>query len=238
MLEQFKKYVETFDMDDTNIALKYYHSLRVMNICKLISKNAGFNKADIKIAEIIGLLHDYGRFPQWRDYHTYNDHESIEHADLAVELLFNKKQIKNFWNKEEDYDEIYDAIKYHSKLRVPKNLSSHNRMMCKVIRDADKLDILYLYADKHIEFPEDGEVSINVKENFDNEQIIDKRKLKTKADFGLVVLALVFDLNFKCSFEYLKKYKLINQIYENIKDKEKFKYYFDKINKYIDEEMK
>lgn len=238
MLEEFKNYVSGYDMNDTNISFKYYHSIRVMELSKLIAKYAGFNEEDIKIVEVASLLHDYGRFPQWEKYHTYKDHESIDHADLAVEKLFGNKEITKFWTKEEDYDEIYDAIKYHNKLSVPNDLSSHNQLLCKVIRDADKLDILYLYAAKHIDFPEDGEISNFAKDSFDNEVIVDKRQLTTEADFGVVVLALVYDLNFKYSFEHLKEYKLISRIYENVKDKEKFKYYFDKIEKYIDKKIR
>jgi len=36
---------------------------------------------------IIGLLHDYGRFIQWKKYKTFTDIDSIDHADLGVNLL-------------------------------------------------------------------------------------------------------------------------------------------------------
>ena len=99
MIEEFKKHVNKFDMNDTNIKFKYYHSLRVKSLSQLIAKYAGFNEDDAKIAEIVGLLHDYGRFPQWEKYHTYVDHKSIDHAELGLELLFEKGDIKKFLTK-------------------------------------------------------------------------------------------------------------------------------------------
>lgn len=142
--ETFKKYVDEFDCEIKGIKLKYSHSLRVMEISKNIAKSIGMNDSDKETAILVGLLHDYGRFPQLVNFHTYKDSLSIDHADLAVELLFEKGQIKNFTEDISKYDEIYDAIKYHNKYSVPDTVSKHNREMCKLIRDADKLDILYL----------------------------------------------------------------------------------------------
>ena len=48
---------------------------------------------------------------------------------------------------------------------------------------------------------------------------------------------MVFDLNYDYSFKYLKENKLIEKMYENIKNKELFKEYFDYVNKYIDERI-
>ena len=235
MIEQFRTYVDSFDFQDKNIERKYYHSLRVKSLCNLIAKDIGFSDDDAKIAEVVGLLHDYGRFMQWTKYHTFSDYKSIDHGDYAVEQLFDKNEIANFWTKKEDYDEIYDAIKYHNKISIPRGLSEHNETLCKVIRDADKLDIMYLYASKTLVFPEEGEISQIIKETFDNESLINQKDEVSEADHAIMDLAFVYDLNFEYSFKHLKKYKTIEQIYENVKNKEKFKYYFDKIIKYIDE---
>lgn len=239
MLEEFKNYVSNYDMSDNNIERKYYHSLRVKSLCQVIAKYAGFNDEDIKIAEVVGLLHDYGRFPQWEKYKTYRDNLSIDHADYAVEKLFDEGQIANYWTNTDDYDEIYDAIKYHNKLNIPDDLSKHNKLLCQVIRDADKLDILYLYASNTCKFVSlDDEISEKVKNDFNNEKLIDYKDIKYPVDHFIQTLALVYDLNFKYSFEHLKKYKIFDQIYDNVKDKEKFKPYFDKVNNYIDRKIK
>lgn len=238
MIEEFTQYVNKFNRGDINIDRKYYHSLRVKSLCQVLAKHIGFSDEDAKIAEVVGLLHDYGRFHQWSLYHTYNDHKSIDHGDYGVEELFEKDQIQNFWTKKEDYDEIYDAIKYHNKIAIPNNLSDHNKKLCKIIRDADKLDIMYLYASESLPFPEEGEIAPKVKEYFDNETLVDTKFEQTDADHGITILALMYDINFNYSFYHLKEYKILDQIYENIKEKEKFKPYFEKINNYIDSKIK
>lgn len=238
MLEEFKKHVNKYDMSDTNIKMKYYHSCRVKSLSQLIAKYAGFNEADAKIAEIVGLLHDYGRFPQWEKYHTYKDRHSIDHAELGLELLFGNNEIKNFWNKEEDYDEIYDAIKYHNKFEIADNLSPHNKTLCKIIRDADKLDIFYLLSENLIEENETDEpITEKVKSDFKQNKLVLLTDIQNDNDNILAHLAFVFDLNYKYSFKHLHNHKIIEKYFENIKNKEKFRPYFEIILKYIEERM-
>ena len=46
---------------------------------------------------------------------------------------------------------------------------------------------------------------------------------------------MIFDLNFKYSYKYLRENNLIEKLWDRIKNKEMFKEYFEFINKYIDE---
>lgn len=236
LIEKFKKYFNNFDISDVAIERKYYHSLRVMDIATLIAKSEKFDVSDIELSGIVGLLHDYARFIQWTKYKTYNDLESIDHGDLAVNLLFDNGEIRQFDINEDYYDEIYDAIKYHNKICLPDNLSKHNELLCKLIRDADKLDIFYLFGTEKSLFEEDNLlISDKIKEDFFSFKQIDRRDVKSNNDKIILDLAMIFDLNFKYSFYYLNKNKLLDKIYENINNKEIFKEYFDFINHFINE---
>ena len=233
MINEFKKYVEQFG-EDENIKLKFQHSLRVKNICVELGKQLNFNNKDIKTIEVIWLLHDYGRFEQRNKFHTYSDSISIDHWDLAVKLLFDNNEISRYYQYEDDYNDIYIAIKYHNKLNIPNNLTKRQKILLEVIQDADKLDILYAVSIKKIGFPEEWDVSPKVKESFDNKSLINKKDMISGIDYALLKLALIFDLNFNYSFKYLKDNKIIETIYNNLTDKNKFKYYFDVIYKIID----
>ncbi len=78
--EQFDLYVKNFDFNEQNIQRKYYHSNRVMSLSQLVAKHSGMDSSNYDIAKVVGLLHDYGRFPQWRDYKTFDDNASVDHA--------------------------------------------------------------------------------------------------------------------------------------------------------------
>ena len=66
---------------------------------------------------------------------------------------------------------------------------------------------------------------------------VDNRDKRNSNDVVISRLALVYDFNFKYSFDHLKKYKIIDQMYENISDQGKFKSYFEEIKKYIDNKI-
>lgn len=233
--EVFRNHVEKYDMNETAIIRKFYHSYRVMDLCMLLAKYNNFNEENTEIAMLTGLLHDYSRFEQWTKYKTYSDINSVDHGDLAVERLFDDNQIIDYCTNKEYYDEIRDAVKYHNKYDYPDYLSDHNKLLCKIVRDADKLDIFYLLGiNDDLIHEDDCLISDEIRNEFYNYKSIKHEDTKSKSDNIILILAMVFDLNFKYSFEHLKKYNLIDKIYEKIKNKDKFKSYFDFINKYIE----
>lgn len=236
--EKFDDYVKSYDMDDHMIALKYYHSYRVMDLCAMIAKENNFDEDDMNIALLTGLLHDYARFEQWTKYKTYNDIKSIDHGDLAVLKLFDNNEIVEFCTQKEYYDEIYDAIKYHNKLYIPNDLSEHNLKMCQLVRDADKLDILYLYTiDKTLLLEDDKEISEEAKKLFFSNKPLNREVIKSLNDKILLSLAFIFDINYDYSFKYIKEHQLIEKIFNQIENKDRFKIYFDYIIKYIEKRV-
>lgn len=234
--QAFKDYAYKFDMDDEEIALKFYHSNRVMDICLDIAKHYNFDETDYNVAGVIGLLHDYARFTQWTNFKTYSDLKSFDHADEGAKLLFDNNEIVNFYTKEEDYNIIHDAIKYHNKLSLPECLEERDLKMCKLIRDADKIDIIYnITIDKSL-LPEDGgKFSDAIVNNFYEHKCADYKDIKCDNDNILTTLMFMYDINFPYSFKYIKDHKLIENMYDNIENKELFKEYFDYIINYIDE---
>lgn len=233
--ERFIRYVNNFDTNDSAISRKLYHSLRVMDLCMLLAKYNNFKTSDMEIAMLTGLLHDYARFEQWTKYKTFVDSKSIDHGDLACELLFRNNDIKNFSLNEKYYDEIYDAIKYHNKYSIPDYLTDHNKLLCKVVRDADKLDILYLLSiNKSLLLEDDKMVSEKVREDFFNNKSIKYSDVKSCSDKIILSLAMIFDLNFKYSYEYLSKRKLVDKIFDSVINKNIFKEYFEYIKYYIE----
>ena len=233
MLEEFKKYVDSFYIgnkeSDYGINLKYNHSLRVQKIMEEMALSLNFSKEKFEIASTVGLLHDYGRFYQWKNYHTFHDENSVDHALYGVKLLFDEGDIARYYPNSENYDLIKKAIFNHNKYE------SSNDEYSKMIRDADKLDIMYLFSIKKSYIEKD--ISEKVLEDFENERLVNNEHVKSETDVILKILAYVYDFNYDFSFKYLKEHKMIQNIYEKLNNKEKFKDYFDKAIKYIDNKL-
>lgn len=221
MKEVFRKYVEKYDMTDNAIIRKFYHSYRVMDLCSLIARDNKFNEEDIELAMLIGLLHDYSRFEQWTEFGTYSDLDSVDHGDLAVLRLFNDNEIVDYCNNGGYYEVISDAIKYHNKYDFLDTLSDRSKLFCNLVRDADKLDIFYLFGINDFFVKEDDlDISEKIKNDFFNNKLLSRKDVNNDSDNLLLMLVMVFDLNFDYSFKHLYNMGLIDKIFVNIENKE------------------
>ena len=234
-LDEFDKYVMSYDLNEKMIEFKYKHSYRVMHESDEISYTINLDEDDNYLACLIGLLHDYGRFPQWKEYKTFNDRKSIDHADFGVKILFDDGEIKKYRLATEDYDIAKKAIKNHNKYEMEDNLTVKEKLHCKIIRDADKLDILYSFSNPRIfEIKiDDSDISDIVKEEFRKHKLIKKEDVKTASDKIILYLSFVFDLNYDYSKQTILEKGYYDKILEHIKDKDKFRPYFDEAKKYL-----
>ena len=84
----FDEYRHRFDSDDStlqeNIDLKAEHTRRVCEAIRDIGRSLCLSEEDLCLAEACGLLHDIGRFEQYRQYRTFADYKSQNHATLGV----------------------------------------------------------------------------------------------------------------------------------------------------------
>ena len=85
--QEFKEYIKNYNPEDKKIALKIAHIERTSHIARKIAENLNLDKEDIELAELIGLLHDIGRFEQYTQYKTFSDLKSFDHGDYGVKLL-------------------------------------------------------------------------------------------------------------------------------------------------------
>lgn len=237
-LEIFKSYVNKFDMSDKNIARKYWHSIRVMNNAVEIAHFLKLDEHNLKLAQFIGLTHDIGRFLQWKIYGTFVDNKSIDHAILGIQVLFGESKQVKFNITPGDEKVIRSAIYNHNKYKIDELLSEDELLHAKIIRDADKIDLLYLLGEEEIILEEDNsEVTDVIADAFWNFKEIDTLDCKTLSDKILFKMAFVFDINFLKSFEIMKKEKLLDKFYNNLKYKEKYKTYYLHAKEFLDSKV-
>lgn len=108
--QEFEKYANKFDMNEDAIKRKFDHSYRVAKYANEIAKSMNLNESDVYLATLIGLLHDIGRFNQWKIYKTYVDGDSYDHALLGVEVLKENNFIKKFEEDPVNQEIILKAI--------------------------------------------------------------------------------------------------------------------------------
>ena len=222
---EFNKYVANYDPTNGRIKLKQDHILRVAEICKNIAIDLNLSEDEIKVAELIGLFHDLGRFEQVRLFNTYNDKIcGIDHADFSNKVLFENNFIRKFIS-DDSYDEIIKkAVFNHNKLHIEDGLSEKELLFAKIIRDADKLDIIYTstcyeFADVfwYKEFDVE-KINEQIVENFAQTKLLEYKYVKTNADQSMCFFSYIYDLYFEYSMKYLKNTKLLETFVQRIKE--------------------
>lgn len=241
MNEAFENYVKNYDIDDPDISYKYKHSYRVMAHADCLSTCLDLSKKDIELAKIIGLYHDIGRFEEDKRFDSFGVHKDFDHGDYGKDVLLKENLIKDIPTKEKYYKLIAKAVEEHNKYDIEKGLDKKTLMHCKIIRDADKIDILRsaskdMLTEKALNKKAKAkDISESVKEEFYNNVQIKKRKKSSHSDSNKIIsfLALIYDINYTYSLEYLYKNKILDNFYNLLEDKKGYKKYFDYINDYL-----
>ena len=245
--EEFEKYVSKFDSNQGRIKLKIDHIKRVAKISKELAEYLNLNEEQKSLAEAIGIFHDIGRFKQVEMYDTFSDKDSINHAELGVKILFDDNLIENF-EIEEKYKRIIKlAILNHNKDKIEDGLSDEENLFCKIIRDADKLDIFYVLCNYDFESAfwykdfDCREISDTIMKQLKELHRLNYKDIKNNADQIAVPFAYVFDLNFDFSLRYLSKKQYLDEFTElvckNFKAErvhEQTREMLEYVNRYID----
>ena len=232
MNDAFDKYVGTFDLDDKDIQLKYNHSYRVADLSKKYAKLLHFSDEEVLLAETIGLLHDIGRFEQIKNYNSYDDSNNMNHADYGALLLFEKGLIKYFWKNEKDYELIRFAIENHNKLTIP--IIDDERIMkfAKLIRDVDKLDIIYIYAFlDDVKFNvSDESISKSVLDDIKSHRVVERINRNNVNNEIALSFAYAFDINYNVIIkEFIKN---IEKFYSKL-NSDIFSDIFNEVDDYL-----
>lgn len=226
----FGNYVLQFHSDEQayqrNIEVKREHSYRVKDNMADLSYFLGFSEQQTCIAKVIGLLHDIGRFEQFKRYHTFYDKVSVDHADLGVAVL-KELNVLDPWS-DAAQNLILKAISWHNKKALPEDLSENETQYCKLIRDADKLDIWRVVTDYYCQMDKEtnntlqldlpdtpGYQQVNVAHIRDH-KIVDLSDLKNLNDFKLLQVGWVFDLNYTASLALLEQRDYLTPLFDSL----------------------
>lgn len=242
----FKEYVKNYNPEDEKIKIKIAHIERVSQISKRLAENLKLRQEDIELAELIGLLHDIGRFEQARLYHTFVDKDSINHGEYGAKILFEDGLIRNFIETDK-YDEIIKlSIINHNRARIQDGLTERQNLHAKIIRDADKTDIFSVLTtgDKKAIWEKadlsDDIITDEIYREFIQDRTIDYKNRETSADILVSHFAYVYDFNFNESLKIIKENRYIEKLYirftfKDEKTMERYNEIYKTAKKYLEE---
>ena len=244
IMNVFNKYIKNFDMNKGNVKALYFHSLKMMELCKDIANNLGiFTEDEVVICGFIGLFHDIGAFSN-RKKLTFLNNEGVDYSKKSVDIIFDSDKLIRKITEVSTYDDIIKVSIYcKNKNGLPNGLDEKMLHFCKVIKDAHALDnfrmvINYPYMDMQI----DDYPNSLVYDNFRQYRVINNKISDNDADNILEVLSQIFGMNYRWSFILLKQEEFVDKLISSLKIKNKeIKKFFTQIgmvlNLYIDRKI-
>jgi len=215
----FDNYVQTFeDIDEEgyrNILLKVEHTRKVCGNMALLAAGEGLAPEEARIADAVALLHDVGRFPQFRRWRTFRDSDSDNHARLGIEVLREQGVLARFPTAERLL--IEEAVRFHNLLALPLRFRSPTSLFIRLIRDADKLDIWRVFLDYFrqpddqrpsavtLGFPDLPGVTQACVSELAAGRVIRLEDVRVLNDFKLLQISWVYDLNFRSAYSLLQQ---------------------------------
>lgn len=157
--EMWLDYAERWFSDNTyintNLQLKIEHSRRVCHWVSLMAEHQGLSETTQRCAHAAALLHDTGRFPQFSKHESFNDQFTGCHGTSGAIVVEEEGWLNAF--KEEERTGILEAIRHHNAHVMPGQLTPLGKQLTELIRDGDRVDILYFAAfpDKSRRFAEE-----------------------------------------------------------------------------------
>ncbi len=217
--EWFEDYTGRFHCQDAeveqNIIIKLGHTYRVCENITIIASSLGLDGEDLVLAKVLALLHDVGRFEQLRDFGSFNDRKTVDHAMLGLKVINSSGVLGSLPKRERNL--IRKSIWHHNKYQIPANGDAEVVFFSKLIRDADKLDILGVVAqhfetrDRHPNGPLDFGLAVDLRLTQDAVSDILQGKmvkigvLKTLGDLRLLYSSWIFDINFPATLACIKE---------------------------------
>jgi hypothetical protein len=208
--------------DQRNYAIKEFHTHEVRRNIVRMGQDLLLSPDDLLLADAIALFHDVGRFPQYRQYKTFDDSVSVNHAALGAEVLIEGKALGLL--NADDRDTIVHAIMLHNVFSLPESLDARTQLFARLIRDADKLDILRVALEYYqqdsgsradavaLGLPDSPGYSAKVLDNLKRGAMARKADLTTLNDFKLLQLSWLYDLNFTSSLRMVLERGYIDKL--------------------------
>jgi hypothetical protein len=247
----FHQYIKTFQSKDwkvqRNIDLKYEHILKVRDVIIDISSSEGLIGGQIRLAGIMALFHDIGRFKQYTIYRTFVDRKSENHALLGLQELKKNNVLNNL--EHDDRRLILTAIANHNRKDILPETTGKALFYSRLLRDADKIDIWRVVIDYYedpeaepnkalqLDLPDTPDYTFAILREVENGKSIRMEDMITLNDFKLLQASWIFDLSYTRSFEIVKKRHYIERLFSVLPDDELIRQLKWKILSYIDSKI-
>ena len=247
---RFLQFAESYLTDDPvirdNIILKRDHTLRVCTLAVNIGKSILLDDEMSFILYCSALLHDCGRFPQFARYRTFHDASSVDHGCLGATVIDDNSLLSGLDNSMISI--IQDVVQHHNGWIIPYHLDDKTKMLLTIVRDADKLDIMYLMTEHFkndkvtdpyvvLHLPDTPGYTPEVYQSLMNSRTITNAMRRNVNDMKLGYMAWIFDLNYTYSIRHVRDNNILDAIVLTLPDCEDIRKADARVRKYMQDKL-
>jgi putative nucleotidyltransferase with HDIG domain len=227
---RFEEYLVEYDQMDSSahpfIRVKIEHSRIVADEACAIARELGWDEEACNCAAAIGLLHDIGRFSQFKEYGTFSDASSVDHGERGWEVARHIGILSELAPEERAI--VLDCIRFHNRRAIPTDISSATKPYLLLIRDADKLDILKIVLESVTRdgFEDLIEMLPNISSSMEPSPAIAEEirrhrsasiaNVASVGDFMLLQLSWVYGFNYAPTYRHLLARGLLQDLAKHI----------------------
>ena len=200
------------------------HSLRVVTTSLLLANVLLQTEEEKRIATVVALLHDLGKASLIsKNIEALNIQR--DHATVSAKII---QQMEFYQGLSSEVQLIIlNAVENHNKLKLPKLESEQQILFARLLRDADKLDVLdssyRFFKEKYgikptvtTELNNSIEISEKILKSIFSGKTAAFEDMRSMNDYKLLLLSMSFDLNFKYSFRIMSEKQYVQKIYETL----------------------
>jgi hypothetical protein len=168
---------------------------------------------------------------------------SVNHGEHGYEVVRESTVLASMSPRQRQC--ILDGVRYHNCREIPQEINPESLPFVKLVRDADKLDIYRSFKDNlyNHQFKEclqtalkirtEGPVNPDALNEVLSSRTVSDRNIKSQADYYLMHLSWVFDINYKPTFDHLSNSRILDTISLLLPDDEEIQNATDSVMNYV-----
>jgi hypothetical protein len=212
---------------------KRLHSFKVAKEIETIGRRMRLDRRTLFVAEIIGLLHDVGRFEQFKTFGTFNDYLSLDHGDLGARIIAADGALTGLGDAEKKT--VIKAIRWHNKITLPDDADEEALFYARLIRDADKLDIYRLVVQNlpdpgsNPALQSGGDIPEALYEDLMAGRRVCYKDIRSDIEMRMMQLNWITDINFTPTLELIEQRDYLQRIAASLPHSGKIDAFVDKM---------
>ncbi len=254
-IDFFNKYIDGYlnevkdESEKIHMLRKKEHTMRVVDYAMDIAHNLELDEDELDLIFLISLFHDIGRFEQFKKYKTFVDKDSINHSEQGLIVINKNNLFKEF--EVETRESMKRCILAHNMKDIPSHYTLSEYLYCSILRDADKLDIIYAMINIIPKLPEKEQnvfygfrslkpvITREVYDQIMNYETIDTTILETKLDKQVFIMGNISSsfVNTR-SFEIIKEQHFLKEMFNIMETTDEVIEIYNLVKDFVDDKVR